>query len=284
MKKLQSIAIAALTCFTLTVNAQIKTPAPSPGATVSQKVGLVDIELNYSRPGKKDRVIFGKLVPYGEVWRTGADASTKIKFSEEVNIGGIDVDAGEYSIYTIPGEAEWTIIISKSLENWDADNYKKEEDDAARFTAKPVKLNDVVETFTIDFSTLTSDGCNLDLSWANTRVSIPIKVNTDEAVMAAIKKTILDGPSANDYRRAALYYQDKGKDLEQALKWIDIAIEKRDDAFWYIHNRAQILGDLGKKKEAIAAAEKSMEMAKVYEDGDFGYIKRNEELIAKLKG
>jgi len=283
MKKLKSIALAALICVVLNVNAQIKTPAPSPGATLSQTVGLVDIEVDYSRPGKKDRVIMGKLVPYGEVWRTGANSSTKISFSDKVNIGGTDVDAGEYSIYTIPGETEWTVIISKSLQNWDKDDYKEEEN-AAKFTVKPTKLNDVVETFTIDFSTLTNDGANLDFSWENTRISVPIKVFTDEAVMAAIKETILDGPSANDYRRAALYYKDKGKDLEQALAWIDIAIEKRSDAFWYIHNKAEIQGDLGKKTDAIAAAEKSMEMAKVYEDGDFGYIKRNTELIEELKG
>ncbi|MBL4754292.1 MAG: DUF2911 domain-containing protein [Flavobacteriales bacterium] len=282
MKKLQSIALVALICLTLNVNAQIQTPAPSPTATLSQTVGLVDFEVIYSRPGKKDREIFGKLVAYGEVWRTGANASTKIKFNEDVTLGGKEVEAGEYSIYTIPGESEWTIIISKSLENWGADKYTETED-AARFTVKPTKLTDVVETFTIDFSNLTKDGANLILSWDNVRVSFPVGVKTDEAVMAAIKKTIIDGPSANDYRKAALYYQEKGEDLEMALKWIDIAIEKRADAFWYIHNKAQILADLGKKKEAIEAAEKSMEMAKVYKDGDFGYIKRNEELIAKIK-
>lgn len=282
MKKIQSIIIAAFVALTLNVHAQIKTPAPSPTATISQQVGLVDFEVNYSRPGIKDRVIFGKLVPYGEVWRTGANASTKIKFNEDVNLGGKDVEAGEYSIYTIPGEAEWTIIISKSLDNYDKDDYKLE-DDAARFMIKPTKLNDAVESFTIDFGTFTNDGCNLNMSWANTRVTIPIKVGTDEAVMAAIKKTILDGPSANDYRRAANYYKDKGEDLEQALKWIDIAISKKTEAFWYVYNKAEILHKMGKKKDAIAASTKSLEMAKVYEEGDYGYIKRNEELIAKIK-
>lgn len=283
MKKLQSMVIAALVALTINVNAQIKTPAPSPTATISQQVGLVDFEVNYSRPGIKDRVIYGKLVPYGEVWRTGANGSTKIKFNEKVNIGGKDVDAGEYSIYTIPTESEWTIIISKSLDNYDKDDYKIE-DDAARFMIQPTKLTDVMESFTIDFGTFTNNGCNLNLIWEKTRVTIPIKVFTDEAVMAAIKKTIFDGPSANDYRRAALYYKDKGEDLEQALAWIDTAISKRTEAFWYVYNKAEILQDMGKKKDAIAAATKSMEMAKVYEEGDYGYIKRNEELIAKIKG
>ena len=284
MKNLQIIAIAALTCLTINVNAQIKSPAPSPGATINQTVGLVDIEVNYSRPGKKDRVIFGKLVPYGEVWRTGANAATKIKFDEKINIGGKDVDAGEYSIYTIPGEAEWTIIISKNKGSYDKDEYNMEEDDAARFTVKPAKLTDLVETFTIDFSSLTNNGANMDISWENTRVSIPIKVYTDEAVMAAIQSTIIDGPSAGDYRQAARYYLQEEKELETALEWINKAIEKKSDAFWYVYNKAEILAKLGKKKDAIAAAEKSMEMAKAYEDGDFGYIKRNEELIAKVKG
>lgn len=283
MKKLKSIILAAFVVLTLNVNAQIKSPQPSPTATISQKVGLVDIDVTYSRPGMKDRVIFGELVPFGEVWRTGANASTKIKFNEAVNLGGKDIEAGEYSVYTIPGESEWTIIISTSLENWGANNYKIEED-AARFVIKPTKLNDVTESFTMDFGTFTKDGCNLNLSWEKTRITIPIKVNTDEAVMAAIKETILDGPSANDYRTAANYYKDKGKDLEQALAWIDIAISKRTEAFWYVYNKAEILKALGKKKEAIAAATKSMEMAKVYEDGDYGYIKRNEELIAELNG
>ena len=223
MKNLQYLLIAVFIIATINVNAQIKTTAPSPTATISQNVGLVDFEVNYSRPGKKDRVIFGKLVAYGEVWRTGANASTKIKFNEKVNIGGTDIDEGEYSVYTIPGETEWTIIISKSLDNYDKDDYNTE-DDAARFAIKPSKLNDVVESFTIDFGTFTNDGCNLNLSWVNTRITIPIKVYTDEAVMAAIKKTILDGPGASDYRKAALYYKDKGKDLEQAITWIDIAI------------------------------------------------------------
>ena len=282
MKNLQSIIITALVALTVNVNAQIKTPRPSPTATLSQEVGLVDFEVNYSRPGMKDRVIFGDLVPYGEVWRTGANSSTKIKFNEKVNIGGTDVDAGEYSIYTTPGESEWTVIISKNQGNYDKDEYKVE-DDAAKFTVKPSKLTDVVESFTIDFGTFTNNGCNLNISWDKTRITIPIKVNTDEAVMAAIKETILDGPSASDYRRGAIYYREKGEDLETALKWIDVAISKKTDAFWYVHNKAEILRDMGKKKEAIAAANKSMEMAKVYEDGDFGYIKRNEELIAKLK-
>ena len=282
MKNLQSIIITALVALTVNVNAQIKTPRPSPTATLSQEVGLVDFEVNYSRPGIKDRVIFGDLVPYGEVWRTGANSSTKIKFNEKVNIGGTDVDAGEYSIYTTPGESEWTVIISKNQGNYDKDDYKVE-DDAAKFTVKPSKLTDVVESFTIDFGTFTNNGCNLNISWDKTRITIPIKVNTDEAVMAAIKETILDGPSANDYRRAAIYYREQGEDLETALKWIDVAISKKTDAFWYIYNKAEILRDMSKKKEAIAAANKSMEMAKVYEDGDFGYIKRNEELIAKLK-
>ena len=153
----------------------------------------------------------------------------------------------------------------------------------ARFTVKPTTLTNAVESFTIDFSTFTNDGANLELSWEKTKISIPIKVYTNDAVMASIKKNILDGPSANDYRRAAQYYLQEEKELETALEWINIAIEKKDDAFWYVHNKAEILAKLGKNKDAIKAAEKSMEMAKVYKDGDFGYIKRNEELIAKMK-
>ena len=261
---------------------QIETPLPSPLATLQQKVGLTDVEITYSRPGMKARVIFGELVPFNEMWRTGANASTKIKFSEDVTFGGEKVPAGEYALYFIPaeGEAEWTVIVHKNLEHWGIGDYKEEED-LVRFMIKPKKMNITAETMTFEFSTFTSQGANLSFYWESTMLSIPIRVNTDETVMAQIAK-VMGEPSAGDYRKAAVYYQENGKDLEKALAWITKA-DMKPEAFWYLHNKATILHELGKKKEAIAAAEKSMEMAKVYEEGDYGYIKRNEELIAKIK-
>ena len=282
--KIYSYLIAAMFLLTsLSGYAQIKTPAPSPLATLQQKVGLVDVEITYSRPGKKDRVIFGDLVPFGKMWRTGANASTKITFSDDVTFGEKEVPAGEYALYLIPaeGEAEWTVIVHKNLDHWGLGDYKEEED-LVRFMIKPKKMNIVAETMTFEFSTFTNQGANLSFYWESTMLSIPIRVKTDEAVMAQIDK-VMGEPSAGDYRKAAVYYQENDKDMEKALEWITKAVDKKPEAFWYLHNKATILFALGKKKEAKAAATKSMEMAKVAEDGDYGYIKRNEELIAKIK-
>ncbi len=262
---------------------QIETPMPSPLATLQQKVGLTDVEITYSRPGKKDRVIFGELVPFNEMWRTGANASTKLKFSEDVTFGGEEVPAGEYALYFIPakGDSDWTVIVNKNIENWGIGDYKEEED-LVRFKIKPKKMCITAETMTFEFSTFTSTGANLAFYWENTMLTIPIRVNTDETVMAAIDR-VMGEPSAGDYRKAAVYYQENDKDMEKALEWITKAVEMKPKAFWYLYNKADILNDLGKKKEAKAAATQSMEMAKAREEGDYGYIKRNEKLLEKIK-
>lgn len=263
-------------------DAQLKTAQPSPTASIEQMVGLTEVEIEYSRPGMKGRKIFGDLLAYGTIWRTGANKATSIELSDDVKIGGKEVKAGKYSLFTIPGETEWTIIINSNTELWGDGGYKQEED-VARFTAKPTTLNDAVETLTIDFSNLTGTGADIILMWENTKVSFPIETNANAMVEAQIKEMLIDGPSAGTYAGAARYYLDNDKDMKQALVWIDKAIEKHPDAFWYVHNKAQIQGKLGLKKEAIATAEKSMEMAKANKDGDFGYVKNNENLIAELK-
>ena len=282
----KTVKFIATACFSVLLSsgfAQLQTPQPSPTATISQKVGLSDVKITYSRPGMKDREIFGNLVPYGEIWRTGANKATEISISDDVKIGGKDVPAGAYSLFTIPGENEWTIILNKNTELWGAGNYKQE-DDAARFTVKPTKLSEPVESFTIDFGHFSGSDAHLMLMWENTKVSIPIKTNTNAMVEKQIKEILIDGPSAASYAGAAIFYLENDKDLNQALDWMNKALEKRPDAFWYIHQQAKILGKLGKKKEAIAAAEKSMEMAKNNPGGDFGYVANNEKLIKELKG
>lgn len=282
MKKISNLFVAAGVLATSLVSAQLKTPQPSPSASIEQVVGLTEVEIEYSRPGMKGRTVFGDLLKYGEIWRTGANKATAIELSEDVKIGGKDVKAGTYSLFTIPGETEWTIIINTNTELWGAGGYKQEED-VARFMAKPTKLNDTYETFTIDFSDLTSNSANINLIWENTKVSFPITTSSNEAVEAQIKSLLVDGPDAGTYYGAARYYLDNDKDMKQALVWIDKAIEKRPDAFWYMHQKAKIQGELGLKKEAIATATKSMEMAKVNKDGDYGYVKNNEDLIKELK-
>ena len=207
MTNTKHLLLAIALVFNTIAFAQLKTPAPSPNATIEQMVGLTQVKIEYSRPGKKDREIFGKLVPYGEMWRTGANASTKIEFDNDIVIGGKEIPAGKYALYTIPGELEWTIIIHKNLENWGVGEYK-EADDAVRFTVKTTKLNDVVETLTIDFSHLTSDGAYLNISWANTLVAIVLDSKSGEKVEKQIKELLIEGPSAGTYYGAARYYLD----------------------------------------------------------------------------
>lgn len=281
MIKINTLFIAAALTFSTTANAQLKTPQPSPTATLQQAVGLTDVEVIYSRPGAKGRTVFGELVPFGEIWRTGANSSTKIKLSDDVKIGGQDVPAGQYAIYTIPSAEEWTIIIYKGLENWGAGGYDKEQD-VARFTVKPTKLTDKYETFTMDFSNLETNKANLNLIWENTKVSFPIETPTDAQVEKQIAE-MMAGPSANSYYGAARFYLEKEKEMAKAELWIAKAVELSPEAFWMMHVQARILAKNGKKKEALAAAEKSMKMAKENKGGDFGYVANNEKLIKEIK-
>jgi hypothetical protein len=282
MKYLKFVVLASLFALSFSLEAQIKTPAPSPTGEIEQMVGLTEVEIEYSRPGMKGREIFGSLVPYDKMWRTGANASTKITVSDKITMGGLEVPEGTYSIMTIPGKEEWTIILSKKLEMWGTGDYD-ETMDLGRIVVKSNMLNDAVETFTIDFSHLTSTGAHLNMSWENTRVSIPIETNAMEEVEKQIKSVLIDGPGAGTYYQAGRFYLENGKDLDQALAWMSKACEMRPEAFWYLHQKAKILGELGKTKEAIATAEKSMEMAKNNDGGDFGYVKNNMDLIEKLK-
>lgn len=282
MKKTKLIALALASTIAFSVNAQIESPQPSPVGEIEQKVGLTEIEIEYSRPGKKNREIFGKLVPYGKIWRTGANASTKIEISDDITINGKELKKGKYALYTIPGENEWTIIFHNNLTYWGVGDYKEEED-ALRITAKATKVDATIETLTFEFGHFTTTGGKLMLMWENTVVTMDIETNAMEQVEAQIKKVLVDGPGAGAYAAGADFYLEKGENLEQALTWINKAVEKRPEAFWYIHRKAQILAKMGKKKEAIAAANKSIEVAKANKGGDFGYIAKNEELIKSLK-
>lgn len=274
------LSIVAL-FLSASLSAQLTTPQPSPTATLNQKVGLTNFDLIYSRPGAKGRIIFGDLVKFDEVWRTGANASTKLEISTDVTIGGLEVPEGKYALYTIPGKDSWTIIIYKNLSHWGVDGYDKA-NDLGRFTVKPTKTNDKTETLTMDFSHLTTSSGNLNLMWENTKVSMPIETPTDKMVEKQIAK-VMAGPGAGDYYQSARFYLEKEKNLDEALGYINKAVEKRPEAFWYIHVQAKIYAKLGKKKEALASAEKSMALAKVNEGGDYGYVANNEKLIKEIK-
>ena len=277
MKKLLLVALVAGS-FSFANAQQLRTPAPSPAQTIKQDFGLSDIELSYSRPGVKDRKIFGDLVPYGKVWRTGANNATTITFGDEVMIGGKKVPAGKYGLLTIPGEDEWTMIISKQTDVSSPAAYKESED-VVRVKAKPAKVGMKAETFTMQFANVQAESVELHMRWDDLLVSLPITANVEEKVMAQINN--LMNKDNRPYFGAAMYYIEKGKDMNQALAWLDKAVEQNPNAFWIHHQRANTLAKLGKNAEAKAAANKSMELAKTAKNDD--YVRLNEKLLAELK-
>jgi tetratricopeptide (TPR) repeat protein len=260
-------------------------PDASQHATIKQRVGLTDVEIEYSRPNVRGREIFGGLVPYGKVWRTGANASTKIKFSEAVKIGGKEVPAGEYAFYTLPTENEWTIILSKDTKGWGAYDYKADTD-ALRVTVKPTALANPIESLTIRFDDLKDDGATIALEWDRTRVPVELTTNTVEKVNQEIATALKDPKTIEPifYYQAASFYYDHGKDLAQAAKWVDQAIEKQQPARYFLYyKKAQIEAKLGHKPEAKAAAEKSIELLKAGKNPDETAIRNSQLLIDGLR-
>lgn len=275
------LLLAGICCMQL-AQAQIDMPQASPKAKLETRVGLTDVELVYSRPGLKgrDKKIFGDLIPYGKVWRTGANESTKITFAEEVNVKGESLAAGTYALYTIPGESEWTIIFSKKLDLWGDTGYS-EDDDALRVQVKPTAIANPQETFTIDFNNYTSNSADLTILWDNTLVSVPVETEVDSKVMAQIEEKMKAAEvDPSTYFQAANYYYQNNKDMSQALNWINKALEKREHFVFY-NVKSKILAEQKKYKDAIKAAEKSKELANKENNQD--YVRINDELIARYK-
>jgi hypothetical protein len=239
----------------------VEFPAASPAGTLKQRVGLTDIEVDYSRPGVKDRQIFGGLVPYGQVWRTGANAATKITFSTDVKLNGKDVPAGTYALFTIPGQDEWTIIINKGSAQWGAFQYD-EKADVVRFQATPVELQEQIETFTIEFNHIRDESAIMNLVWDHAVVPIHLSVELTGKLVPQIEAVM-----ASDSKH-------------KASAWVDAAIAQRE-AYYIVHLKAQILAKLGDKDGAIAAAKHSSELA--VKAKDTGYVKLNDDLISSLK-
>lgn len=260
---------------------QIQTPQPSPVAKIEQRIGLIDVTLEYSRPSMKGRKIFGDLVPYGEVWRTGANAATKITFSEDVTIEGNMVKKGAYALLTKPGEKSWTIMLYPHTST-NFGSYLNTDVQPIAFEAKVNTMPEgvSVETFTMNFDNLTNHGGSLYLLWDKTYVSFNIEVQTDKAVEASIAR-VMAGPSAGDYSSAAMYYYSEKKDLNKALEWINKSIEMGNDRFWILRTKSLIQADLGDKKGAIETAMKSLEMARKENNAD--YVRMNEASIAEWK-
>jgi len=276
MKKI--FFLFAVTLSSMSFAQSLVTPQPSTPQTIKQNFGLSTIELSYSRPNAKGRVIFGDLVPFGNVWRTGANSATTLTFGEEVTIGDKKIAAGKYGLLSIPGKNSWILIITKQLDVTSPSAYKAESD-LVRVNVNPVAIANKVETFTMQFNNVKSSRCELNLQWENTSISLPISTDVDSKVMKQIENIMTKDNLP--YYSAAMYYLESGKDLNQALSWFNKAVEQSPSAYYMHHQKANCLAKLGKKQEAIATATKSLELATAAKNPD--YVKLNEDLLKKLK-
>ena len=252
---------------------------PSPLSTVSQRVGLTDITIEYSRPGVKERTIFGELVPYGEMWRTGANKNTTIELSTDAKLGGQDVKAGTYSVFTIPGKNDWEVVLSSKLDHYGTGDYLPE-NDVARFKAS-VSAIEPTETFTIDVANVTSESATIQLRWESTMASIDVAVNPHDQAIKNIQEAIAaEDATFGTYRNSARYYIDNNIDAEMALEWAKQSVEM-DKRFWNVHTLARAYHANGQLKQAIVTANESKMMA---EKADYEtYVNMNVKLINKIE-
>ena len=280
MKKL--ILLTFICSLSLSVNAQIKSPQPSTSQTVTQTVGLTNIELSYSRPSMRERNIFGELVPYGKMWRTGANKNTTITFDKDVIIGSKEVKAGTYAIFTKPNAQSWEVYFYSDTSNWGTPAAWENEKVVASIKANVVAMPMEVETFTISFDAITNDSATLGFRWDHTYVAVPISFFTDTQVTKSIE-SVMSGPNAGDYYTAAVYYLNANKDIKKAKNWIDKAIEMRENpAFWYYRQQSLIYAKSGDKNGAIKAAKKSLALAK--EAGNEDYVALNTKSLKAWEG
>jgi len=257
-------------------NAQLKVPTASTLQKVTQGFGLSEVSLEYSRPSAKGRAVFGDLVPYGKMWRTGANNSTKLTFGEDVKIAGQALKAGTYALYSIPGEKEWQIMFYSDLKlggyvaNYDVAN------EVLKLTLPVEKTAAKTETFTIGFSNIADTAMDIYMKWENTKITLPVTVEIDAKVMAGIDAAMKD---SRPYFQAAMYYMNNGKDLNQALEWITIAADNNPNAYWVLLNKAKIQHALGDHKAAVATATEARAKAEAGQNDD--YVKMSDEVIAK---
>jgi len=273
------------TLLLLTLNlsfSQINTPRVSPASKVEQAVGLTEIEIEYSRPSMRGREVFGNLVPYGKVWRTGADNSTKISFDTDVIISGKTIQSGTYSIFSIPNKESWEIIFYSDVELWGVPRDWSDNKIvfSSMFDVKKLKKSNTVETFTISFNDLTNNDVNMIISWENTSVDIKIEVPTRTMVESDINKVLSDNPKSSDYYAAAVFYRQENINLDKALEWINKAIEMNESPrFWQYRQQSLIMAANDKFADAVDAAKKSLNLAIEADNQD--YIKMNSESIAE---
>ena len=256
---------------------QIQTPQPSPFSSIEQVIGLTDVKINYSRPAMRNRKIMGDLVPFGELWRAGANANTTIEFSDDVIISGQNLSAGKYAIFIRPGVSMWEVFFYNKIGNgglpvkWDTDAV------AAVAESSVTSLAEEIESFTISLDDLNQNGANLNFKWENTQAGLKLEVPTEEKTMASIIKTMSGEPKSRDYYNAAIYYRETGRDLNKAKNWIAKAIEMDDGKFWMYRQQALILIALNEPDAAIAASETSLKLA--IEAGNQDYVRMNKKAI-----
>ncbi len=281
MKKILLLS-AGFLVGTLFSAAQVQTPQSSPHVKVTQTIGLTEVNIDYSRPSVKDREIFGELVPFEEIWRTGANQNTTISFSDDVVINGKSLSAGTYSIFTKPGKEAWEVYFYKDIENWGVPRDWDESKIALETEAKAVQIPVKMESFTIFFDHLKDNSADLVFIWENTVVSVNVEVPTEEKAMESIKKTMSGEPTVNDYFAASSYYLSQEKDLKQALEWMNkgIKMNKKEPPFYILLQKAKIQAKLGMKKEAIKTSQKSLEGAKKADNAH--YISENQKLLKEL--
>ena len=281
MKKLKTIAaLFLITSGSMITSAQtLKVPAPSPLQTIKQAFALSDITIEYSRPGAKGRVVYGDVVPFGKVWRTGANSTTKITFGEDVKVEGNAVAAGTYGIYTVPNKETWEIMLYKDVTlGGNVADYKKE-NELLRFTVKPTSIANKVETFTMNFTDVTPTNTNIELVWESTRVAFSVTADIDSKIMKNIETAL--AKDSRPYFQAAGYYYDNNKDLKTALEWANKATEMNPKAYYMFMLKAKIELKMKDNKAAIATAEKVITLAK--EDKDDAYVNQATKLIAEAK-
>ncbi len=278
MKKI--IFVLAVLIANFTIEAQVKTPQSSPKTTVNQVVGLTDVTVEYSRPSAKGRVVFGDLVPFGKLWRTGANQNSMVTFSDDVVIKGNTLKKGKYAIFTTPKADMWEVIFYTDTENWGTPENWDANKVALSTMVDPTALGNHVETFTIGVNNLTNDSATLDISWEKTMVSIKFEVPTKKAAMASIEK-VLAGPTGNDYFSAAQYFYQADGDLKKALEYVNKAVssvkEGQDVPFWHLRLKSLIQAKLGDKAGAITTAKASLAAAE--KAGNADYVKMNNDSI-----
>jgi hypothetical protein len=274
------ITLLALVCMgAFATQAQLKTPAPSPLQKVTQAFGLGEVVLEYSRPSAKGRAIFGDVVPFDKVWRTGANGSTKITIGEDTKIEGQAVKAGTYALYSMPGKSSWTIMLYSDLTlGGNVEEYDNAKE-VLRFKVNPTKLTEKVETFTVNLNNVTPTSAVLEIVWENTRVPINLSTEIDAKVMKQIESTIIK--DNRPYYSAASYYYENGKDLALATEWINKALEINPKGYWMALLKAKILMKQKDMKGAIAAAELCKQLAT--EDKDDSYVNNANKLLDEIK-